>query len=64
MSKSTPRTAAVSKSRARIYWRRGQNLIGAMGFAEDAGNVDGIAVCGVQAAVSFGDAFTVSRLGL
>lgn len=64
MTKGAPRTAAVSRSRARIYWRRGQNLIRAMAFAENAGNLDGIAICGVQAAVSLGDAFTVSRLGL
>ena len=54
----------MAKSRAAVYLRRGQNLRKAMEEAEERKNDDAVAVTGVQAAISYSDAFTVAKLGL
>lgn len=64
MTRGVARTAAVPKARASVYLRRAQNLLAAMREAEERKNGGAVAVEGVQAAISFSDAFTVAKLGL
>jgi len=54
----------VPKQRAIVYLRRGKNLLSALEQAETSRNWDGVATAGVQAAISFADAFTIAKLGL
>jgi hypothetical protein len=54
----------VPRSRADVYLRRGRNLLLVVERAEADKNWDGAAVTGVQAAIAYADAFTISKLGL
>jgi hypothetical protein len=56
------RVEVLPRSKARIYLQRGENLLATLNLAEKAENPDGVATAGVQAAVSFADAFTVWTL--
>jgi hypothetical protein len=56
------RVEVLPRSKASIYLLRGENLLATMNLAEGAANPDGVATAGVQAAVSFADAFTVWTL--
>ena len=64
MTRGAGRVTAVSKSKASVYLGRARNLLAMMEEAESKSNGDGVAVNGIQAAISFCDAFTVAKLGL
>lgn len=64
MTRDLMRVVATGKSRSSIYLRRARNLTALMEQAGAAKNNDGAAILGVQAAISYSDAFTVARLGL
>lgn len=56
------RVEVSPSNKAQIYLKRAENLLATMELAELAGNADGVATTGVQAAISFADAFTVWTL--
>lgn len=64
MSRAIARTAAVPKARSLVYLRRAGNLFVMMEEAETTRNSDGVATNGIQAAISYSDAFTVFKRGL
>ena len=64
MTKVAPRSIAIPRLRAAVYLRRGTNLVAAMEQSLGSGNNDGAATSGVQAAISFADAYTVAKCGL
>jgi hypothetical protein len=56
------RVEILSRNKAAIYLRRGENLLATMTLAEEAANPDGLATAGIQASIAFADAFTVWTL--
>lgn len=64
MTRDFARVVATGKSRSPVYLRRARNLTALMEQASASKNNDGAAILGVQAAISYSDAFTVARLGL
>ncbi len=54
-----PRVQALPSSKAAVYIDRGDNLLKIMELAERESNPDGVATNAVQAAIAFGDAYTI-----
>lgn len=56
------RIEPLERSKARLYLRRGDNLLAAARTALSDRNADAAAVAGVQCAVSYADSFTIAHL--
>jgi len=60
--KTGGRVYTLERARARIFLNRGKKLLEMVEKARELHNYDGMATVGVQAAIAFADAYTVSEL--